>query len=400
MHLDRHHFHFFGSKDIHALYLTIALLTFAEGIIGIFIPLFLWSLGYSLAWILVFYAVNSAAFLALTALLLPLIRQLRDTTMIGVSLPFLIAYYLGLHALASTPWLFWVLPVVLAVHMLLFNVGYHAHFTGAADGGHVGREVGMRYVVSSVAQLGAPALGGVLIASYGFPIAFAVGSAILLTSALPLLRATPHASAPGIHLPAIARALTDPAIRDFTWSGVGYAIAASVGRVIWPLALFASIGSIRRLGILVTVGFLVELLTTSMAGVLSDTRRRSFVLRATATASALVWVTRPFLAGPLGFGGSHLLGNAITAALMVAWSSQYYDLARAHAAPGAFILSREVLYHLARVALIPPLIVAAVFLPTSTFFSASFTAAGVLTLFHLRSHRLGLRPSPQPQQLM
>ena len=176
---DRHHFHFFGNRELNSLYFTLGLIHFADGLMRVFIPVYLWKSGFSLSRIILFYALVSCYFLVLTLLSLPLLRRLSDKMMMFLSLPFLILYYFGFGFLLQAPALFFLLPVLLAMHMILFNVGYHMDFSNVSDEDHMGEELGMRHLIASLTQFASPFIGGVLIASYGFRHTFWTGSIIL-----------------------------------------------------------------------------------------------------------------------------------------------------------------------------------------------------------------------------
>ena len=52
---DKHHTPLFGNPEMGTLYLTLAILAFAEGLIGVFVPIYFWNLGFPLWKILLFY---------------------------------------------------------------------------------------------------------------------------------------------------------------------------------------------------------------------------------------------------------------------------------------------------------------------------------------------------------
>ena len=385
---DRRHFQFFGSREIGALYMTLGLLSFAEGLIGVFVPVYFWQLGFSIPKILFFYFLNSFYFVAFTFLLLPVLRRLSDKMMMFLSIPFLIFYFLGLNFIAENELLFFVLPFLLAINMLLFNVGYHASFSGSADDEHIGLEVGLRHMVGSLAQFSAPFFGGLFIAFVGFQNTFAAGGIILFLAVLPLFFFQRRRLSPFLGGKPLIRFLTDRHLLPFNLSGFGYANEVMVGRIIWPLFVFLAVGSIENFGAVLSAGLLAGAVVTYLAGFLADTGRRRRTLGWATAVFAAIWVSRSFIARAGVVVGTHVAGNIANAALMVAWSSQYYRLAHASPDAGLFILSREVLYHGSRIFFLPILIVLARVFPQNIFFQASFAIAAVLTLFFFFANRM------------
>lgn len=355
---------------------------------AVFIPIFLWKIGYPLWQIVGFYFLKSVFFVALVYGALPLIKRLSDKAMMGIAIPFLTLYYFGLSQIDSIPSLFYFLPLLSAIDMLLFNVGYHMSFSRASEDGHIGREVGTRYMVSSLVQFSAPFLGATLITLSGFENAFMAGASLAFLSVVPLFFFPRHELAPRLRWETLIAFLRDPVMRPFNISGVGYAVESVIGVVLWPLFLFLVMGNIEGVGVIVSAGLLVTAIVTYLVGFLSDAGRRRKVLVWTAVMLSGIWAVRPFLGAPSALVGSHIFGNLSGAALMVSWTSHYYRIARALEDAGLFIVSRELLYHLARVAALPLIMLFAFMLPQSVFFIVTFLGAAALTLLFLYSIRL------------
>jgi len=385
--LDRTHFHFFGKKEINALYATLALLYFGEGLVSVFVPVYLWKLDYALWQILSFYFLNSLFFVLLTFVALPLLARVSDKMMMFLSIPFLILYFLCLQMIASVPALFFIAPFLLACNMLLFNLGYDLDFANATSEKKLGREVGTRYTIGALVQFGAPFLGGAFIALFGFSNLFFIVSLILFVAVFPLFFFPHHHLASGMKRAEVVQFLERPNLFLFNLSCIGYAMETMVGRVVWPFFIFIIIGNIEELGGVISAGLLASAVATYFVGFLSDAGKRRKALAWTASLFSLVWVFRLFVSNAPMAVGAHVAGNIVNAALMVAWASQLYKITHLAPNPSMFILSREVLYNLARVFFLPVLIALAWLLPMDVFFTASFGLAAILVLFFLFANK-------------
>ncbi len=387
--IERAQFHFFGSREIHSLYVTIGLITFANGLVSVFVPIYFWKvLGFSFAKILTFYLLFSVYFIAAVFVGLPIMKRLTDKTMMLSSLPFAVVFFLGLGFIEEFPVLFWVLPAIRAVEGLLFNVGYHLSFTSAADDGYIGREVGARYFVTTIAGLAAPFLGGVLITVVGFGNAFTATSVILILAVLPLLFFPHRTLAPALRWSALTGFLKEPSLVYFNVSGVGYAIEVVIALIVWPLFMYLYIGDLEQFGGIVSIGLAASAVATYAVGFLSDAGARRRVLARSAGALAVIWAFRPLFAQPGLIIASNVAGTIANATLITAWSSQYYKIARTLADSGLFIVSRELLYHFARIAVLPFFIASAAFLSRDVFFAVSFIGAAVMSLFFLFANNI------------
>ena len=384
---DHHHFHFFHNKEVDALYLTLALVAFANSLISIFVPIYLWELGFPMWQILGFFVLLSAYFMIFTVIFLPLFRNVSDKMMMFLSIPSLIIYYLFLSQIANYPIIYFIVPAFVALSMLLFNTGYHLGFTVAVDDGRVGREVGMRFVIEQVSQFSGPFVGGFLITVFGFGTTFLIGSLILLLSVVPMFFFPKRMFSRKLSFKRLSKYLTDKELLPFTISGIGYSVERIIDGTVWAIFLFLALGNVEALGSVVSVGLLLGAVITLLVGYLADSGKRRKALSWSAVLLAAIWFIRPFLFLPVGIIGSHVLGKTANSALLVSWSIQYYKMARAVKHTSLFILSREFLYHVSRFVVLSVLALLAFVLPLKTFFVVAFLMAGVLSLMFLFANK-------------
>ncbi|MFA6407244.1 MAG: MFS transporter [Candidatus Paceibacterota bacterium] len=385
--IERTHFHFFGKTELNALYATLGLIYFGESLVSVFVPVYLWKLDFQLWQILFFYFLNSLFFVILTFLMLPWFKKLSDKMMMFLSIPFLVAYFLVLKLIPDIGAMFYVAPFLLACSALLFNVGYNLDFSKATDDKKLGREVGTRYTVGALTQFAAPFLGGILITTVGFSGTFFVAALVLFVAVFPLFFFPHHHLPLSLKRSALVSFLEQPKLGMLNLACAGYAMETIIGRVVWPFFIFIAVGSIENLGGVVSVGLLASALATYFVGFLSDDGKRRKALAWTTGLFSFVWVLRLFFKSVPGVVGSHIGGNIINSSLMVAFSSQLYKITRLAPNPSLFILSREVLYQLARVFFLPVLMFLAFMLPLDIFFSVSFGMAAILSLSFLFANK-------------
>src|SRR3989338_3687399 len=292
--VDRHHFHFFGNREVNSLALTLALFHFGEGLLNVFVPIYFWTLGFPLWKIIFFFFLNSLFFVILTPAILRFIVGLSDKIMMFLSVPFLAVYYLGLNYIVVLPWLFYVLPAFLALNMLFFNVGYNMDLAKSADEGDVGKEVGQRYMIGSLVQFSAPFIGGTLIALTGFGHTFVLGITVLFLAFIPLFFFPQRKLLGNLNNKSIWGFLRGAEMKNFNISAVGYATETMVDRLVWPLFIFLTVGSVQNFGGVISLGWLLSGLVTFLVGYLSDSGRRKKVLRIMTNIFSLSWVFRAF----------------------------------------------------------------------------------------------------------
>lgn len=390
MQINRAQFSFFGKREVNALYGTLALTTFAEGLINVFVPIFLWKMGFAIWQILFFYLLHSLFFVILAFLALPLLEKMSDKMMMFLSAPLLIIYFLGLNFVDTFPWLFYVLPLALALNTLFFDVGYNLDFSQSVDDEKIGREIGARNTISALVNFSAPFVGGSLIVLFGFPITFFVASLILFGAVVPLFFFPHRHLAIGLKRKQIVQFLIGRGIQNFNISGIGYSTELIIGGLLWPLFIFFAVRNVESLGGVISIGLFASAITTYFVGFLSDAGDRRKALAISTILFSIVWVARMFIVNSGAIVISNVIGNIVAAALMVAWTSQFYKIAKAVVHPSLFILSREVLYFLARIIFLPILMGLAYVLTTQTFFVVSFGIAALLQLLFLFANKFHL----------
>lgn len=385
------HFHLYGNKEVKSFYLMVAIKSFANGLISVFIPIYFWELGLPLWQIFFFYFLNALFFIMIVFSLLPLIRKISDKMMIFLSIPFLVLYFLGLSIMSGATTIFYILPILLALHQVLFNIGFHLDFSGAIDSKHLGREVGLRKMMAALTGFMAPFIGGILIGLWGFQYTFLIGFTLLFLAVLPLFFVPKRTFSPNLNLGGILSYLKNKSLRPFHVSSLGYATETMIGGIVWPLFIFFSIGSIQKFGGIISIGLMAGVVVTYLAGFLSDAGQRRKVFKWATSFFSLIWVTRPFLKNIFMVVGSHVGGHILYSALIVSWISQYYKIARAVPVPGLFILSQEIIYRLIRLPFLLIIMFLAYNLDLDQFFTVSFIIAAIVSLLFLFANKLHTR---------
>lgn len=387
MHLERHHFDLFGNREEIAMNIMICLFSFGEGLISIFVPVYLWQHGFSLPAIMGFYFLNSFYYVLVFFLLFDWLKKISDKAMLLVSLPFSFIYYFGLTYLDQYPFLFYVLPLALVLNIFLFWIGYHVNYTCAIDGNHVGRSVGIQHLFLTICKLLAPFIGGLIIYFNGFANAFNVAATIMLLAFVPILFFSQKNFLGRFSRKDIFKNLVHPKIKPYAISDIGYAAESSINRILWPLFMFLAIGSIREYGAVVSIGLGVGAIVSLLVGIYSDRGERRKLLGITTGLYSLVCMIKGFFILPVTIVGANIASDLVSGALGVAWSTEFYQIAK-KVDCGLFVVGREVLNHLVRIIFWPIWIALAFLLPLNIFFIAVFIAGGLLSLLYYYANQV------------
>ncbi len=384
--LHTHSRRFIENKEVDALYFALSLLSFAEGMISIFVPIFLWSLGFSLPWIIGYYLLDALYFVFFSSIFSRFFNRITDKTMIISGVPFLILYY-GLLPLAKGFGLFvFLLPALLALHRLLFNVGYHADFSCASDDdGDLGDEVGTRNMFVSLMQFASPLLGGLLIAVSGYGLTFWIATGIVTVALVPLMFFSGHPMAvDAITNSSVYRLVMSKEYRNLVLASIGYSLEATAGSVFWPLYIFLIFSSTKTVGGIYSFISLLMALVSFLTGKFSNQNRYGRIVQYTVPLIALVWIVRVFLPGEMTILTSTPIKSILYAVMAVGWSGIFYITTKKAKPCGQLILASENIFNLTRVVGLSLFVILSILFSQTVFFGIMFMLVALLTLLMSR----------------
>jgi MFS family permease len=187
MHPNHFHQHeIIDSKiELREIYWSMVLLFFSISMISLFIPVYLWKLGYDLVTIALFWGVLAGAqFLAMpVAAKLSERIGLKHTMML--SIPFLIGFYFFVNLIPSAEYPILLLALVLGVYRGLYWFPLDHDF---AQNYGAGKEnaVGMLFVLPRVGKVLGPIMGAIILIAFDFHILFYLVIMLAFISAIPL----------------------------------------------------------------------------------------------------------------------------------------------------------------------------------------------------------------------
>lgn len=364
-------------SEIRLFYFSVFMMALAESMIAIFVPVYLYHLNYPIWQIVFFYFLVSFWFVVLSFPGARAVAKIGVKYSILFSSFFLIGYYLLLNGLTANHWFYYILPLLLAGQMIFYNYGYHVNFLINSTKKERGRELSILGIVNTVAGAGGPVMAGVLIAFLNFNALFLIGAVLLIIGALLLFMGKDDYEPREIKI----KKCYDYFKNKKNWrnflSFTGYAIEASVNRQIWPIYLIILLVSYEKMGLVVTLSFVVPILAYYLIGNWTDKYDRRKLLTA---------LTGFYFVGCLG----RLLVNSTATVLtvdsyrnltqkflLIPWEAVTYDLASEEESY-LFIVSREIIFNLARVIIMPFIML--IFYLNFYPFAITLTLAALLTL--------------------
>ncbi|OGH66619.1 MAG: hypothetical protein A3F22_00880 [Candidatus Magasanikbacteria bacterium RIFCSPHIGHO2_12_FULL_41_16] len=374
-----HHRIFYQTKALNGLYFSIFIMNLAESMISIFVPIYLYTHGYSLAHVILFFLISNIASVLGAIPAAHLVTKIGPRLAILFSTPFLILYYFGLPIITSFPILFFLLPIILAGRVLLYNFGFDLNFIAHADRQNLGSELSYIAIVGMAAGIAAPFLAGFIILFFTYQTLFLIGSFLLVLSVIPLFFSSSPNQNVSFKSKKVFQLAQTKTIFPVLLSFGGYAIESSIGRIVWPIFLIIIVGTTNKVGSIVTVSALLTVFVIAVVGKLTDRLKPSHLLQ---------WGTALYF---LGWLGSVLATTTATVFLadsyrkiierfiLLPWSASFYRLTLNSVYFESVVL-RDMVFNGSRVLVLPFLMMVSVF--SSHPYAIMFIIASFGTLFY------------------
>ena len=339
---EHHHlFYFLKNRELNELYSTIAIRSFALSMTGIFIPIFLYQLGYPFQSIFSFYLFAAVVHAFFTIPFAKLSSKIGLKHSMLISIFFMIIFFVLLGSLESIGWPLFLLSLFFGMNTSLFWLSYHVDFARVSDKKNRGKEVGMSQVLVLVFGVLGPLIGALILNFFGFTVLFILVFFLLLSSTVPLFLSREVHESADFSLKGFFRNQKPKNVLAY----IGHGIENKIGAVVWPLFIFIFIFGEQylSLGAVSSIAVFFALASTFVVGKFSGKKRRK-VLKIGSISNAIVWVGKSFIVTPSQVFIVDSFYGASQAAMHVSFDALNYDKGK----KGRFmktIVQREIYHH-------------------------------------------------------
>lgn len=312
---------------------------FAFSLIGIFIPIYLLTLNYSVYQVILFFIIYYAFCLIFSFVSIYLTKYFGVLKIIFLRFPFLFAYLASLYFLQS-----YSIPLILvaflgAVQNMFYWIPLHLLFMRNTKQKEMGSSTGKLFAFPKIAGIIAPLIGGLVMASLGFKYLIIFVFLIFLLSIIPILGLKKVKISfefnfmKGIRL---FNKYPKLFIAEF-FGNMGDEIEA----IIWPIFIYLSLISIASIGIIGTLISLSSFIFTLIIGKLSDKYNKKTILKIGSFLLLLAFSVRYFANNEFIFYTISILSGFFIVMLWIPFSSIMYEVAKKNTTD-EFIVFREI----------------------------------------------------------
>ena len=369
------------SKELAILFSAQLIKSLGWGMTGVFLPIFLYEQFGSLEKLFIYYIVSSLYFILTISLGAKVMTKFGMKKSMILSLPLLSAYFLYFRFVGQNFFLFLAFSLtVFTCYRILYWVPYHSEFAELTSHQHRGKQIGFLGSISSIAHVGVPILGAVVIVTTGFNQLFIISAILTGVSIIPLLFLKERKQRFIFSYWQTFREYLKKANRKIA---VAYGSDGAVGAIgiVWPIFIYGilekkylAVGAVSSLIVLATI------VLRLIVGTYVDRIKKRNMVKIGSILYAFGWVLKMFVGSAFQIfivGTYHNFAGIIRG---VSFEALMYEEAADH---GMFVdeytAIREISLHVGRILMIVALFVLIILLGLNI--SISFILAAILSLF-------------------
>lgn len=251
-------------KGLSGIYLSIIIRRLAFGILGLFIPIYVYQLTGDLKLVLLYYLIRAFAFIFSTIPSAKLIGKIGpDANMLLSTISS--AIYFGLLILAQKlPAALWLAPFFSALKTNLYWLPYHTAFSTVGKKENLSDDLRKASSIARLVKAFAPLAGGFIATQFGFTPLFLISIFLLIVSALPIFLDGYNRHEPLYKFSKLKKTVLEKENKPLFLSFIFQGTRTALDGIIWPLILFLAIPSLTKIGAITTITLLASLLVINL----------------------------------------------------------------------------------------------------------------------------------------
>src|SRR5680860_273353 len=311
-------------SELGELYISMTLKTFAFSMIGVFVPIYLYQLGFSLATIALYFVVYFAFRVPVNFLAGEFTARYGPKHTISYAYVLTLVYLGLLLTMERYNWPLWVLALTASASLSMFFVAYHVDFSRIKEIKNVGSELSHMYMLQRIASAIGPLLGGLIATVFGVHIVIAISIIFVLLAIIPLMMTRePMRFRNSLNFSGIALGKESRNIVAFSAVAVG----RQLGLSIWPLyiAIFIFSENIYGMvGLVTSISVIASILMAKMIGNLIDNHRGGLLLRYSTIFLIVIHALRVMVDSLMGVIGMNILSEFGETGVLLPLMKGYY----------------------------------------------------------------------------
>lgn len=321
----RHFWRTVGFDELSEIYASQLLRSLAASLIGIFVPVYLYKSGYSIADISIMFLVWFLSRFILAYISAKIIGLLGPKHGIAISVVLQILYLMLVLSVQTFNWPLWILGVAGSFAYGLYVMAFNVDFSKIKHTEHGGKELGYLQIFERIGAVAGPLVGGLIAGFFDPRYTMLLAIVVLFLSLIPIfMSAEPTRQ----HQPIILKGFPLSRHKQDFYVSIAFQLENVISLNIWPLFLGAFIlvnNTYAALGVLASVSTAVAIVAVYSIGHLIDDQKGRFLLNTGAIANGILHLFRPFVTTIGQAFGINLVNEPVTAMIRMPFLKGMFD---------------------------------------------------------------------------
>jgi len=313
--------------ELNEIYLNQIIQTLAVSLIGIFIPIYLFEIGFDLIMIINYYMVFSLGVIFFSFLTAKISARigLKHTIFLS-TIPLITIYillqFLGHYNMYS---LFYLIPIIQGMWSSLYWIPLHSEFVKNSHKLHEGNEIGNLLAFPKLVATFAPFFGAVILKAMGFDVLFIMVIALIMLSVAPLFLTGDSKKRFNFDMEKFRWILPKNLHIHLFAEGILFVVEV----LIWPLLVYFLFRDIMGIGILATITSIGVIAFTFVVSRYANTAsNKRNLMRIGGIFYGLVLVARAFVTNMSEVYILSFLGGIFSTMIAISIYARFCDEAR------------------------------------------------------------------------
>lgn len=230
---------------------------FARTIIGIFVPILLLQIGYTLGQVMLYYFLLTAIDVPLNFFAKTLIQKIGARYVMMLSTLASLLFFVGLYLLTPNNWTLFIITIIFAaIYDALYFVSHIYLFIKSEDSVTSQKDTSLLYIVKMGAALIGPIIGALILILTNRHVLIAASAFFFALSILPLFHLKNLPDKPTRKSPSFKKFFKEKNERQNFLSFAFFSIHRNVETILWPLfiyAIFQSVQSVAYVPVIISL---------------------------------------------------------------------------------------------------------------------------------------------------
>jgi MFS family permease len=286
------------SSGVISLYMNRVILQVANGMLGLFLPVFLYLIyDQNIYYVIYYFLFGYLAYFFTCPIGARVMSKINLKRTLIISIPFLVLHYVCFYYFESSILIFSVASLLfLTVFRMFYWVPYHTDFAEFTDRRNRGKQISFLAAIASLVSIAVPFAGGFILDQFDFKILFVVVILLISVSVIPFLLTRSVYEKYSFGYWETFKKLFDKKNRRMLLAYGADGAENSVGVVLWPIFVWQILdGKYLMIGIISSVVVLITIIVQLSMGKFTDQMRKKKLMRTGSILYALGWLIKAFV---------------------------------------------------------------------------------------------------------